>query len=94
MIEAHAHLAYAPRGAGLLYAMLWFADGPSIYGWSIGSRDGILEASYFVLPDYYAVTPTVLCRSVEDDFHGPWVHDQNVLVRLSQRRPLDERLLT
>jgi hypothetical protein len=27
MIEANAHLAYAPRGAGLLYAVLWFADG-------------------------------------------------------------------
>ena len=73
MIEAHAHLAYAPRGAGLLYAMLWFADGPSIYGWYIGSRDGIPEASYFVLPDYYAVTPTVLYRSVENDLYGPWV---------------------
>ena len=73
MIEAHAHLAYAPRGAGLLYAVLWFGEGPSIYGWYIGSRDGVPEASYFVLPDYYAVTPAVLYRSVEDDLHGPWV---------------------
>lgn len=73
MIESHAHLAYAPRGAGLLYAMLWFCEGSSIYGWYIGSRDGVPEASYFVLPDYYAVTPTVLYRSVEDDLRGPWV---------------------
>ncbi len=73
MIESHAHLAYAPRGAGLLYAVLWFCEGSSIYGWCIGSRDGVSEASYFVLPDYYAVTPTVLYRSVEDDLRGPWV---------------------
>ena len=73
MIESHAHLAYAPQGAGLLYAVLWFGDGPSIYGWYIGSRDGVPEASYVVLPDYYAVKPAVLYRSVEDDLRGPWV---------------------
>ena len=73
MIEAHAHLAYAPRGAGLLYAVLWFGDGPSVYGWYIGSRDGMPEASYFVLPDYYAAKPAVLYRSVEDDLRGPWL---------------------
>ena len=44
MIEAHAHLAYAPRGAGLLYAVLWFGDGPSIYGGYVGLRDGVPEA--------------------------------------------------
>ena len=73
MIEAKTHLAYAPRGAGLLYAVLWFADEPTIYGWYIGSRDGVHEASFFVLPDYYAANPNVLYRSVEDDLYGPWV---------------------
>lgn len=73
MIEAHAHLAYAPRGAGLLYAVLWFGAGPNIYGWYIGSRDGVHEASYFVLPDYYTVNPDVLYRSLENDLHGPWM---------------------
>ena len=53
--------------------MLWFDHGPSVYGWYIGSRDGVPEASYFVLPDYYAVGPAVLYRSVQDDLHGPWV---------------------
>jgi len=75
VIEAHAHLAYAPHGAGLLYAVLWFSEGPGVYGWYIGSRDGEAEASYFVLPDYYAVKPEpdVLYRSVDDDLQGPWV---------------------
>lgn len=74
MIEANAHLAYAPRGAGLLYALLWFADGRSIYGWYIGSHDGLPEASYFALPDYYDPSKAVvLCRSTEDDLDGPWM---------------------
>ncbi len=73
MIEANAHLAFAPRGAGLLYAVLWFAEGPNVYGWYIGSRDGVPEASYFVLPDHYTTKPDVLHRSLEDDPYGSWV---------------------
>ena len=73
MIEAHAHLAYAPRGAGLLYGVLWFAVGPSVYGWYIGSHGSLFEASYFTLLDYYAEKPAVLYRSIEDELHGPWV---------------------
>ena len=53
--------------------MLWFAVGPSIYGWYIGLRDGLREASYFTLLDYYAVKPAALYRSVEDELHWPWV---------------------
>ena len=46
MIEAHAHLAYAPRGAGLLHGVLWSAVGPSNYGWYIGLRDGLPETNW------------------------------------------------
>lgn len=73
MIEAHAHLAYAPRGAGLLYAVLWFAQGRDVYGWYVGMRDGVDEASYFMLPRYLGHGPDVLYRSVEDDLHGRWM---------------------
>lgn len=73
MKESKVHLAYAPRGAGLLYGVLWFADGDDIYGWFIGTRDGVHEASYFVMPRYYADTETLLLRSVEDEIDGPWV---------------------
>ena len=40
MSQPHAHLAYAPRGAGLLYAVMWIAISDDIYGWFIGSKDG------------------------------------------------------
>jgi hypothetical protein len=73
MVEAHSHLAFAPRGAGLLYGMLWFARGASILGWYIGTRDGVHEAAFFVLPDYYSAKPEVLYRSAGDDLYGPWV---------------------
>jgi hypothetical protein len=73
MVEAKVHLAYAPRGAGLLYAVLWFARDPHIFGWYIGSHDGLDEASYFMLPDYYSTQPDVLYRSTQDDLDAPWV---------------------
>ncbi len=73
MTEANTHLALAPRGAGLLYAVLWFGDARNVYGWYIGARDGVHEASYFMLPDYYAGRTDVLYRSVGDELHGPWV---------------------
>jgi hypothetical protein len=73
MIEAHVHLAYAPRGAGLLYAVLWFAQGRDVYGWYVGMRDGVDEAAYFMLPGHVGGGPALLYRSVEDDIFGPWL---------------------
>lgn len=73
MIESHVHLAYAPRGAGLLYAVMWFAQRGDVYGWYVGMRDGVDECSYFMLPADTGDRPDVLYRSLEDDVRGPWV---------------------
>jgi len=73
MVQAHSHLGYAPRGVGLLYAVLWFAQGNDVLGWFIGARDGEPRAAYFVLPDYYSPGRTSLLHSVLDDVYGPWV---------------------
>lgn len=73
MSQAHTHLAYAPRGVGLLYAVLWFAAGDHIYGWFIGAKNGGYIASYFMLQDFFTLRETRLFRSVEDDVYGPWV---------------------
>jgi len=72
MIEPHVRLAYAPRGPGLLYAMMHFSEGADAYGWFIGCRDGEFVASYFMLQDYRSRAPT-LYRSAEDDVYGPWL---------------------
>lgn len=73
MSQAHAHLAYAPRGVGLLYGLLWFEQGRDILGWFIGSRDGEHLAAYFVLQDYFSEDPPVLLRSAQDDVYGTWL---------------------
>ena len=73
MTQPHAHLAYAPRGAGLLYAVMWIAVGDDVYGWFIGSKDGETLASYFMLQDYFAARDTGFFRSLQDDVVGDWV---------------------
>ena len=70
MSQPHAHLAYAPRGAGLLYAVMWIAVEDDIYGWFIGSKDGETLASYFMLQDYYAGPVVSQTVGPRPPYHG------------------------
>jgi hypothetical protein len=73
MIEPHVHVAYAPRGAGVLCAAFWFAQDDHVYGWFTGARAHEHPAGFFVLEHYYSTRETVCYRSVEDDVHGGWL---------------------
>jgi hypothetical protein len=73
MQNAHSHLAFAPRGAGLLCAVVWFAAGDDVLGWYGGTRDGLFEASYFMLENYFSAGETAFCRTLQDDVAGDWV---------------------
>lgn len=75
MVQAHAHLGFAPRGVGLLYGLLWFARGKDVLGWFTGAIDGEYHASYFVLQDYFSDTPTRLLRSAQNDVYGTWLQE-------------------
>ena len=73
MIEPHVHIAFAPRGAGVLCAAFWFVRGDHVYGWFTGARAYEHPASFFMLEDYYSTRDTVFCRSVQNDVYGAWV---------------------
>lgn len=73
MAQAHAHLGFAPRGVGLLYALLWFEQGPDILGWFIGDCSGEPHAAYFVLQSYYQAGRPQFLRTLRDEVYGPWV---------------------
>jgi len=73
MAQSHAHLGFAPQGAGLLYGMLWLPHGDDVLGWFIGDRGGAPLAAYFVLQDYYVRGEPHFLRSLQDDVYGPWV---------------------
>lgn len=73
MIEPHVHIAYAPRGAGLLCAAFWFTQDAHVYGWYTGARGRDYQSSFFVLENYYSAHDTVFYRSVENDVRGRWL---------------------
>lgn len=95
MLEPHVHLAYAPRGAGVLCAALWVVQGPHCYGWFTGAQAYEHPAHFFVLENYYSTRETACYRSADDDVHGKWVqvtaHNKSA-VDLDTPGPLPEPL--
>jgi hypothetical protein len=73
MLEPHVHLAYAPRGAGVLCAAFWVASGSDCCGWFTGAQGYEHPASFFLLEDYYSSSATVCYRSLDDDVRGKWL---------------------
>jgi len=73
MREPWVHLAYAPRGAGLLCALFWFAADDHVYGWFTGAKAHEQVKSFFMLEDYYSKRQTVCYRSAQDDPYGDWL---------------------
>jgi hypothetical protein len=73
MIEPHVHIAFAPRGAGLLCALLYYLRDDHVLGWFTGARAHEFPASFFMLEHYYATRETVTYRSVQNDVYGDWL---------------------
>jgi hypothetical protein len=73
VVEPYVHLAYAPRGAGVLCALFWFVAEDHVYGWFTGAKAHEHPASYFMLEHYYSTRPTVCYCSAQDDPYGDWL---------------------
>jgi hypothetical protein len=75
MMQAHFHLAYAPRGAGVISALFYVTAGENVFGWYTGAKDHGSEAAYFALEHYYSTHATAFCRSLANDVYSAWVLD-------------------
>lgn len=73
MIEPYVHIAYAPRGAGLMCALFWIAQEDHVYGWFTGAKAHEFPARYFMLEHYYSTRETICYESQQDDVYGDWV---------------------
>jgi hypothetical protein len=74
-MQAHFHFAYAPRGAGVISALLYVRAGENVFGWYTGAKDHGCEVAYFALERYYSTHATAFCRSLANDVYGAWVLD-------------------
>lgn len=93
MIISESYLAYAPRGAGLLSAVCYFALNDNIYGWYTGAQLHRFPASYFLLERYYSIHATAFYHSLENDVYGGWVLEFPPLQqRLDRPVPVPEDL--
>ncbi len=72
MTQALVHLAYAPRGPGLMCAMLYFAQENDVYGWYTGARASGYPASFFMLEHFYSTHATAFYRTHVTDVYADW----------------------
>lgn len=93
MITSESYLAYAPRGAGLLSAVCYFALNENIYGWYTGAQSHAFPASFFLLEKFYSMHATAFYHSLENDVYGNWVLEFPPLQqRLDRPVPVAEEL--
>jgi hypothetical protein len=87
------HLAYAPRGAGLLLAMTYLVDQDAVAGWWIGHRDASYHPAYFLLENYYSARPTRFLATSGSDLYGGWHFDYaRAEPRLADPVPVNDAL--
>ena len=72
MSTPQVHLAYAPRGVGLAYAVVYLEKDPDICGWWIGAIGADIASAYFRLEGFYTPAGTTLYTTDGSDLYGGW----------------------
>ena len=70
MSTPQVHLAYAPRGVGLAYAVVYLKKDPDICGWWIGAIGADVASAYFRLENFYTRAATALHPTDGSDLYG------------------------
>jgi len=72
MKTPQSYIAYAPFGVGLMCAVVYFEQGPDVYGWWTGARNSDYHCAYFKLEGYYTTKPTRFYATEGMDLYGGW----------------------
>jgi hypothetical protein len=72
MTTPQVHLAYAPRGVGLVHAVVYLAADPDVYGWWIGAAGSEISTAYFRLEGFHSFSGTTLYTTEGSDLYGGW----------------------
>lgn len=72
-LNTECFLAYAPRGVGLLAAVVYTVVDEDVYGWYIGAQGNEYYASYFMLEHFFSMHATAFYRTLENDVYGTWI---------------------
>jgi hypothetical protein len=75
MHNLQTFIAYAPRGAGLLCAIVYAETGDDVFGWYAGSRGYQTTSAFFLLKGFFSVGETVCYATDGMDLRGGWKYD-------------------
>lgn len=67
--------AFAPRGAGLMCAVVYIEAGKDVYGWWIGHSDGDYPPAFFKLENFFSTQTTSFFATEGSDPYGGWKFD-------------------
>jgi hypothetical protein len=74
-MQPKVHIVFSPGSACAVSTMFYVESGPDIFGWHAESIGNPFSAAYFMIENYYANSPTLLHRSLQDDLYGRWITD-------------------
>lgn len=69
------YLAYAPRGAGLLCAVVYLEVEKDVCGWWIGFKEGRFPSAFFLLENFFSTRGTTLLATRDSDAYDGWRYD-------------------
>ncbi|MFN7088196.1 MAG: hypothetical protein ACK4N4_16430 [Burkholderiales bacterium] len=72
MTTPQNYIAYAPQGAGLMCAVVYFEHGADVVGWWIGARGYEYHSVYFKLEHFFSTKPTRFYTTEKMDLYGGW----------------------
>lgn len=91
MTTPQIFVAFAPRGAGLLCAVIYVVRERDVYGWWIGYKDAAFPSAFFKLENFFSAGPTAFFATEGSDLYGGWKFDYSSdPPRLGKPIPVDE----
>lgn len=91
--DPHQFIAYAPRGIGLLCAVVYAVRGDDVCGWWAGEAGGEYQTGFFLLDKYFSREDHAFYATRGGDLYGGWVYDyQSVPPELDKPIPVDDAL--
>lgn len=73
--DPQCFLAYAPRGVGLLCAVVYTVRNDDVCGWWVGAMSSEYQTGFFLLENYFSPNEKAFYATKSGDLYGGWVFD-------------------
>lgn len=91
-MQAKIALAATSGSSGSTSALLYVEERADVCGWFLDATARHYKVAFFMLENFYTLTPAVLYCSMTDDVYGSWVRDEPPATHFI-RCPLPENIV-